>query len=136
MTGVISCKAGPMGASITAKRAAKRKSKLQRDVENLYAEVVEGETVLTLRLPNWRSAEGMIESGLAAMVIISRQDKDPEIAYKAAGFLVEYGTRQLERGGKLLDSGGVMAQLEGLYRKALPVEAEVAEPLVVEEGEK
>lgn len=117
----------------TEKHKNRRKRKLQRDVEDLYAEIVEGETVLTLRLPNWRTAEAQIESGLAAVTKVAQQEEDPEMAFKAGVFLIDYGHRQMERAGKMLDAGGVMAQLEGLYRKALPVDAE-AQPLVEEEG--
>jgi hypothetical protein len=47
--------------------------------------------------------------------------------------LITYGQQAVERGGKVLESNGVMAQLESLYRKALPVEAEASGPLVEEE---
>lgn len=110
-----------------------RKRKLEQELTALYAEVIEGETVLSLRLPNWRSGEAQIESGLAAITRVAKQEAHPEIALKAGIFLIEYGTRTMERAGKQLEGSSVMAQLEQLYRKALPVEAEV-QPLVVEEG--
>lgn len=119
-----------VGESVTSKRAAQRKRKLQTDLQTLYAEVMDGEAVLHWRLPGWQSAERMIEAGLAAITKVAMQDGDVEIAMKAGMYLVEYGMRVMERGGKQIEGAGVMAQLEQLYRKALPVEAEA---LVVEE---
>jgi hypothetical protein len=78
-------------------------------------------------LPGWQEAKTLIESGLAAMVIISRQEVDVEMAYKAAGFLIEFGQRQLER-SEQNHGAEVMEQLRALYAKALP---ERSEPLVV-----
>jgi hypothetical protein len=49
------------------------------------------------------------------------------MAYKAAGFLIEFGQRQLERSGQN-HGAEVMEQLRALYAKALP---ERSEPLVV-----
>ena len=55
--------------------------------------MIEGEAIATLRLPGWQEAKTLIESGLAAMVRISQQEEDVEMAYKAAEFLIEYARR-------------------------------------------
>jgi hypothetical protein len=49
------------------------------------------------------------------------------MAYKAAGFLIEYANRQMERAGQN-HGGEIMEQLKALYAKALP---ERSDPLVV-----
>ena len=104
------------------KRIARKYSqKLEDDVDRLYSEVMEAEAVRQWRLPGWREAANVLEHGLAAMVRRSQQEEDREIAYKAAGFLMEYGKREMEREGQGAKHGGqVMDQLEALYRKALP----------------
>jgi hypothetical protein len=116
----------------------KRKSKpgysqkLADDVDKLYGEIVEAEAVMSLRLVGWQDASSILQSGLACMTKIATQEDNWEIAYKAAGFLITYGQQAMERSGRQIEGSQVMAQLESLYRKALPVEAE-GEPLVVEE---
>jgi hypothetical protein len=105
--------------------------KTREDIEKLYAEVIEGEAIATLRLPGWEDAKTLIESGLAAMVMISRQEEDLEMAYKAAGFVIEFGQRAMERAGGT-QGQEVMEQLRALYAKALP---ESSEPLVAEARE-
>jgi hypothetical protein len=103
------------------------KKALQRDVEKLYGEVMDAEAVMALRLVGWEDARVILQSGLAAMVQISRQEADVEMAYKAAGFLIEYANRQMERAGQN-HGGEIMEQLKALYAKALP---ERSDPLVV-----
>lgn len=111
-----------------------RKRKLEQDLQALYAEVMDGEAVLHLRLPGWQNAERMMEAGLAAIVRVANQDFDVEFALKAGMYLLDYGMRLQERAGVKLEGSQVMAQLETLYRKALP--AEPVEALVVEEEPK
>jgi len=116
-------------------RRAKPKNGLSRelaqDVTALYGEIMDAEPMVQMRWPGWTKAENVLEHGLTCMAQVAAQTENREMAYKASGFLIEYAGRAIERAGGM-NGNTVMAQLESLYRKALPVESE-AEPLVVEE---
>jgi hypothetical protein len=94
----------------------------------VYAEIVDGEAIVTYRWPGRKNAENLI-MGLASLAEVAKQRDDPETAMRAALWLVEYGNRQLEKSGRSADGAAIMNQLKALYKRALP--GAEGEPFVV-----
>lgn len=100
-----------------AKRSKKAKEITEMNARAELARIFGQRTILG-KLPGYKNAEGLLEHGLQTMVRISQCGKT-ELELTAGKWLVEYATALIKSRPKSEQGVEIIANLRGLYQKAL-----------------